>query len=130
MMSEENGCRLIMSYCYCLVYLLWQLVCRVSVTGETHQVVQESRVCLLCEGASCQPHADFPAVTDGVTVDMDSVPLHPEKTCVVASQSAHTTLILTKVRGAADTMCPNLLVAALSIHIRGGSENFGITLYF
>lgn len=61
---------------------------------------------------------------------MDAIPLHPEETCGVASVSSYNANIDKTLYGAAATVCPNLLVAALSIHIKGGSENFGITLYF
>lgn len=78
-------------------YLLNLLRQTVSVTAYTHHIVQKSRVCLLSRGASCQPHADLPTATDSVTIKMDSILLHPKKTCSVVTWSAQYRWILIKL---------------------------------
>ena len=72
-----------------MIVLLYSVSAMESGLICTHQIVQNSRVCLLSFGASSQPHTDFPTVTDGVTIDMDSIPFHPKKTWSTVSQSAH-----------------------------------------
>lgn len=54
-----------------------------------HHVVQQPRVRLLGGGAPCQPHANLTVTPDRVTVQMNTITLHPKQTCGGALQSRH-----------------------------------------
>ena len=92
------------------------------------QVVQFSRVGLLGHGSSSHPHPEFPIFTLAVPINMDSIPFH--------SKTAYKDDVNRACRGNTGIIfycyClgHDLLVADLSIHISGVSQNVGITSYF
>lgn len=69
----HNSCKSLKTY---IITDCWHQ----SITVFAHHIVQKSGVCLLSEGASGQPHANFAAVPNRVAVDVHSVPLDSKET--------------------------------------------------
>lgn len=94
------------------------------------QVVQFSRVGLLGHGSSSHPHPEFPIFILTVPINMDSIPFHSKKTYKDNVNGACYCRGNTGIIFYCYCLGHDLLVADLSIHISGVSQNLGITSYF